>query len=265
MIDAFGRDIKYLRISVTDRCNLRCRYCMPPEGVGFIPHERIIGYEQIAAVARAAAELGFRKFRITGGEPLVRKDLPLLVSMLAAIPGGARIGMTTNGTLLAPVAEDLKRRGLSSVNISLDTLDPDRFADITRGGRLQDVLDGAAEAVAVGLPVKFNVVMMDERSERDLERIRRYAEGLGAAVQTIAQYRLDERKADAVEYDRPPRCASCDRLRLLANGTLRPCLHSSDGLPIDFGDIRGSLLAAVAAKPACGLSCRETAVSAIGG
>ena len=265
MYDLFGRNIRYLRISVTDRCNLRCVYCMPAEGVPSIPHERIVSYERIAAVASAAAKLGFDKFRLTGGEPLVRRDLPRLVSLLAAIPGNHTIAMTTNGTLLAPVAEDLRKRGLSSVNVSLDTLDPGRYRLLTRGGHLEDALAGIGAARKAGLPVKLNVVMLDERSREDLARIRSYAETVGAAVQTIARYRLDELKRDGGEYDRPPPCAACDRLRLLANGSLRPCLHGSDAVPIDFGDVEGSVRAAVSAKPACGLSCREPAVSAIGG
>ncbi|MFA6505816.1 MAG: radical SAM protein [Treponemataceae bacterium] len=265
MYDSFGREIRYLRISVTDRCNLRCVYCMPAEGVASIPHEKIISYERIVAVAAAAAKLGFVKFRITGGEPLVRKNLPHLVSLLSEIPGPHSIGMTTNGTLLAPVAHELKFRGLGSVNVSLDTLSPDRYAELTRGGRLREALEGIREARSAGLPVKLNVVMTDERSEDDLQKIRLYAEAVGAKVQTIARYRLDEKKEDGGSFDRPPPCASCDRLRLLADGTLRPCLHGSAGIPVDFADIEGSIAAAVNAKPACGLACRETAVCGIGG
>jgi cyclic pyranopterin phosphate synthase len=123
-------------------------------------------------VAAAAARLGFVKFRLTGGEPLVRRDLPLLVSLLAALPERPRIVMTTNGTLLAPVAAELKARGLASVNVSLDTLDPGRYRDITRGGRLSDALEGIAAARAAGLPVKLNVVMQDRRSGQDLAEIR---------------------------------------------------------------------------------------------
>ena len=252
MLDSFGRKIRYLRISVTDRCNLRCVYCMPAEGVPVLPHERILSYERIAEVAAAAAKLGFNKFRLTGGEPLVRKDLPSLVSLLAGIPERPIIAMT-----------------------SLDTLDPGRYRDLTRGGRLADALEGIKAARAAGLPVKFNVVIADgksadrksadDKSEDDLKYIRIYADAVGARVQTIAQYRLDETKEDGGEYDRPPPCASCDRLRLLADGTLRPCLHGSTGIPVDFDDVEGSLAAAVAAKPECGLSCRELAVSGIGG
>lgn len=264
MRDQYGREIRYLRVSVTDRCNLRCVYCMPPEGVPPLPHERILGYEAIAAVARAAAGLGFDKIRLTGGEPLVRRDLGELVSLLAEIPG-LSVHMTTNGTLLAPLAADLRARGLASVNISLDTLDGERYRELTRGGRLRDALDGIGAARQAGLPVKLNVVMSGEQSRQDLQNIRRYAAGIGAAVQTIARYRLDERKQDGGEFDRPPPCSRCDKLRLLADGSLRPCLHGEAAVPVDFSDLAGSIAAAARAKPACGQACREAAVSAIGG
>ncbi|PKL08437.1 MAG: radical SAM protein, partial [Spirochaetae bacterium HGW-Spirochaetae-7] len=159
MFDSFGRNIHYLRVSVTDRCNLRCTYCMPEEGVPFVPHERILSLEQIALVVGAAAGLGFDKVRLTGGEPLVRKGLPQLVSMISGIPGIVTIGMTTNGTLLAPVAAELRRRGLSSVNVSLDTLDPERYALVTRGGDVRDAVAGIRAARLAGFPVKLNVVV----------------------------------------------------------------------------------------------------------
>ena len=159
MLDSSGRRIHYLRVSVTDRCNLRCTYCMPEEGVPFVPHGRILTFEQIASVVSAAAGLGFDKIRLTGGEPLVRKGIADLVSMLAGIDGIRTLGMTTNGTLLAPVAADLARRGLSSVNVSLDSLDPERYALVTRGGKLQSALEGIRAARAAGLPVKLNIVV----------------------------------------------------------------------------------------------------------
>lgn len=264
MRDQFGREIRYLRISVTDRCNLRCVYCMPAEGVRTLPHDEIISYEGIAAVARAAAYLGFDKIRLTGGEPLVRRDLGELISLLAEIPG-LRVHMTTNGTLLAPLAADLRARGLASVNISLDTLDGGRYRELTRGGRLRDALDGIGAARQAGLPVKLNVVMTGEQSLQDLQNIRCYAAGIGAAVQTIARYRLDERKRDGGEFDRPPPCSRCDKLRLLSDGSLRPCLHGETAVPVDFSDLAGSIAAAVYAKPGCGQACKAAAVSAIGG
>ncbi len=265
MRDAAGRDIRYLRISVTDRCNLRCVYCMPPGGVPLLPHGAILSYERIAEVAAAAARLGFTKFRITGGEPLVRRDLPVLVSLLAAIPRPREIAMTTNGTLLAPVAAELASRGLGSVNVSLDTLNEGRYRELTRGGELERALEGIRAARAAGLPVKLNVVMDGAESEAELGAIREWAAGIGAEVQTIARYSLGRAKAEGGAYDRPPRCAACDRLRLLADGTLRPCLHASGGVPVDFGDIESSLRAAVAAKPLRGGIALESAVSMIGG
>jgi len=142
LIDHYGRRITYLRISVTDRCNLRCVYCMPPEGVSWMPHERIITFEEIAQVVREAAALGVRKVRLTGGEPLVRRGLPDLIRMIAAVPGIEDISLTTNGILLERMASELKEAGLHRLNVSLDTLKPDRYARITRGGSLDAVFRG---------------------------------------------------------------------------------------------------------------------------
>ncbi len=157
--DAYNRRINYLRLSVTDRCNFRCVYCLPPEGVPWRPHAEILRFEEIAAVVRAAAALGISKVRLTGGEPLVRAGIVELVAMLAAIPGLDDLSMTTNGALLARHAADLRRAGLRRVNVSLDTLDAGRFQRITRLGRLEDVLAGIAAAQEAGLlPVKLNTV-----------------------------------------------------------------------------------------------------------
>jgi len=160
-LDPFGRSINYLRISVTDRCNLRCIYCMPPEGVPQMSHSEILSYEEIQAVVQAAAELGINKIRLTGGEPLVRAELPKLIKMLSRIEGIQELSMTTNGTLLKNNALALRQAGLSRVNVSLDTLKPDRFRYITRLGRLKDVLEGISAAKEAGFdPVKINTVVM---------------------------------------------------------------------------------------------------------
>ena len=265
MFDSYGRNIHYLRVSVTDRCNLRCTYCMPEEGVPFVPHERILSFERITEVVQAAASLGFDKVRLTGGEPLVRKGLPELVSMISGIPGIATLGMTTNGTLLAPVAAELRRRGLSSVNVSLDTLDPVRFALITRGGDVSDAIAGVRAARAAGLPVKLNVVVACDGSQSDLASVQRFADAEGCSVQTIRQYRLDETKYDDERYERPSPCAMCDRIRLLATGELKPCLHGDAAIPVDRADIQGSIRACVELKPACGSHASTHLVSAIGG
>jgi len=158
---SFERPINYLRVSVTDRCNLRCVYCMPPAGIGLLSHGEILTYEEIALVARLSAELGINKIRLTGGEPLARAGLPELVAMLAGIGMIDDISLTSNGVLLKEHASQLKKAGLKRVNISLDTLDPDRFERITRRRNLEDVLEGIEAASEYGLtPVKINMVVM---------------------------------------------------------------------------------------------------------
>ena len=160
-LDPFGRSINYLRISVTDRCNLRCIYCMPPEGVPQMSHSEILSYEEIRAVVQAAAELGISRVRLTGGEPLVRAELPELVKMLSRIEGIQELSLTTNGILLKNYALELKQAGLSRVNVSLDTLKANRFQHITRLGKLKDVLEGIEAAKEAGFqPVKINTVVM---------------------------------------------------------------------------------------------------------
>ncbi len=159
--DQYGRQITYLRISVTDRCNFRCVYCMPAEGVPWQSHAAIMQYEEIAEVVRVAASQGINEVRLTGGEPLVRKDLPELVSLISAIPGINDISLTTNGILLDKMAAPLAAAGLKRVNISLDTLDPQKFTRITRGGSLSRFWDGLHAAQTAGLhPIKLNVVAM---------------------------------------------------------------------------------------------------------
>lgn len=161
LVDRFGRSITYLRVSVTDRCNLRCVYCMPPEGIVRQAHESIMRYEEIAAVVRVAAEAGIRKVRITGGEPLVRAGLPGLVRMIAAVPGIEDISLTTNGLLLERMAGELKDAGLTRINVSLDTLNPEKFTRITRGGKFETTWRGLEAAERLGLnPIKINVVAM---------------------------------------------------------------------------------------------------------
>ena len=159
MRDSFGRNIDYLRISVTDRCNLRCIYCMPEEGVKSMDPDAILRGHEIVAIARIAAECGVKHIRLTGGEPLVRKGMVANVRDIAAIPGIEDISLTTNGVLLPKYAKALKEAGLNRVNISLDTLDPDKFTFVTRVGKLQTTLDGIEAAFEAGLePVKVNAV-----------------------------------------------------------------------------------------------------------
>ena len=167
--DGFGRVHDDLRISVTDRCNLRCAYCMPEEPV-WLPRASLLRYEEIDRLARIAAGLGVRRLRLTGGEPLVRRDLPDLVCRLASIPGIDDLSLTTNGLLLEGVARELRAAGLGRINVSLDTLDPARFAQMTRRPALARVLAGIAAAAAAGFrPIKVNTVVLRGLNDDEIE------------------------------------------------------------------------------------------------
>jgi len=265
MRDAYGREITYLRISVTDRCNLRCRYCMPEEGIKLLLHDDILSFERIEEIARAAVRLGITKIRLTGGEPLARRGIVDLVARLGSIPGLPMLAMTTNGTMLAPIAAALASSGLGSVNISLDTLDPERYRYITRRGNIGDALEGIAAAIGAGLAVKINMVVMEDTSEAEIIAMRDFARSRGVGFQTISRYSLQEMKKDGDEFDRPPPCSSCNRIRLMANGVLRSCLHSDIDVNVDFSDIEGSIRAAILGKPAHGAMSSTLSVGQIGG
>lgn len=161
MRDLYGRRINYLRLSVTDRCNMRCFYCMPAEGVEKTGHDAVLSFEELQLIAETAVGLGIEKIRITGGEPLVRAGITGFLGRLAAIPGLRHLALTTNGLLLAQMADELRRAGVQRLNVSLDSLKPDTFQEITRGGDLSRVLDGLDAAEAAGFPPpKINVVIM---------------------------------------------------------------------------------------------------------
>lgn len=160
LIDSYGRKINYLRLSVTDRCNLRCQYCMPVEGISKLRHQDVLTYEEIITLAKACVDLGIEKVRITGGEPLVRSGIIDLLKSLSQIPGLRQLVLTTNGILLEEMAEDLYRAGVQRLNISLDSLRPERFKEITRCGNLDRVLAGVKAADEIGFPIKINIVAM---------------------------------------------------------------------------------------------------------
>ena len=192
MLDAFNRNIDYLRISVTDRCNLRCTYCMPAEGINLMPHESILTLEQIAKVVQTGAtRFGIRKIRLTGGEPLVRKGIVDLVRMIADIEQIEEVSMTTNGTLLPQFAADLKKAGLKRVNISLDTLSPEKYKTITRGGNIQEVIEGIKAAKLAGLtPIKINVVKLDSQFNHEIEDLKAFCIEENLKIQYIRQIRI---------------------------------------------------------------------------
>lgn len=158
MIDEFGRTIDYLRISVTDRCNLRCQYCMPAQGVEFIPHDEILSYDEILTLCKIFAELGVQKIKITGGEPLVRKDICSLIGAVKQMDGIKSVTVTTNGVLLKQYAKELSDSGVDGINVSLDTLNRENFKRITRGDYLDLVLAGMREAMSYQIPIKINCV-----------------------------------------------------------------------------------------------------------
>jgi len=276
--DSFQRPINYLRISVTDRCNLRCVYCMPEEGVSLMAHADILSYEEIYKVVGAAAEMGIDKVRLTGGEPLVRAGVPELVRLIAGIDTINDIALTTNGILLSSYAAELKDAGLHRVNISLDTLKPDRFRRITRCGELQNTLEGIEAAHAAGLdPVKINMVVMAGINDDEIpdfagktvnegwhvrfiehmpvtdeaplsprlvsvSKIRRAIESLGklepcqvkAGNGPARYFRLPD-ATGTIGFITPITehfCYQCNRLRLTADGKLRPCLLSEEEIDI---------------------------------
>lgn len=172
MKDSFGREINYLRISLTDRCNLRCRYCMPEQGVSKFLHEEMLTLEEIYEIAKAFVDLGVNKLRFTGGEPLARKGIVDLISNVSKLKGVKDLAMTTNGILLKDYAKKLKEAGLNRVNVSLDTLDEEKYKFITRGGKLKDVLESIDEARRVGLtPIKINTVLIGGFNDDEIESL----------------------------------------------------------------------------------------------
>lgn len=169
MFDSYARNIDYLRVSVTNRCNLRCKYCMPEEGVDDLGHTGILTLEEIAHLVRIGAQVGIRKVRLTGGEPLVRKNISRLIAEIADIPQISDIAITTNGMLFADMAEELQAAGLTRVNFSLDSLDADRFRNITRRGNLRDVVRAITKAMELGIkPIKINTVVMKGINDQEI-------------------------------------------------------------------------------------------------
>ena len=271
MKDQFEREISYLRVSITDLCNLRCRYCMP-DGVCKRRHEDILSFEEIAEIVTAAAELGVRKVRVTGGEPLVCRGCPELCRMIAQVPGIREIDLTTNGVLLERYAQALKDAGVTRVNVSIDSLDPDKYRDITGGGDLYAALAGVRAAQKAGLmPVKLNTVLiggfndgeipdfveLTRRSPLELRFIElmpmggRFGKEAYLPGDTVLErvpelapipddggvarlYRLPDGQGRVGLISPLSRhfCASCNRLRLTSEGNLKPCLHSNREIPV---------------------------------
>ncbi len=276
MKDELGRNINYLRISVTDRCNLRCQYCMPEEGIHKKLHDELLTLEEIYQIVEAATALGVNKIRITGGEPLVRRGLTDLIKKISGLEEIKDIAMTTNGILLKDYAKSLKEAGLNRVNISLDSLDEQKYREITRGGSLKDVLEGIEVSKEEGLfPIKLNVVLVGGFNDNEIldfakltmkEEIHvRFIElmPIGQAASwakrnfisndfvkeqlgEIISVKGNDPSSPARYYKLPGAkgeiglinpissqfCMYCNRIRLTADGKLKPCLHSDKEIDI---------------------------------
>jgi cyclic pyranopterin phosphate synthase len=239
---------------------------MPSEGIHLIPHEDILRFEEIEDVVKVAVEMGITKVRITGGEPLVRKGIILLVRMIAGIEGIQDLGMTTNGILLEFYAESLVKAGLHRINISLDTMDPERYRQITRGGDLKMVLQGAMAAKKAGLsPVKINCVVNRSSDEPDARAVFRFCRDHGFEARFIHEMNLENGTFTIVENGHGGDCGTCNRLRLTANGNVKPCLFSNQGYNIRKLGIRTALQMALGEKPEKGSMNTKERFRSIGG
>ncbi len=296
MVDTYGREIYYLRLSVTDLCNLRCRYCMPEDGICKKSHTEMLTEDEMITAVRAAASLGIRKLRLTGGEPLVKKNILSICERSAAIEGISEVCMTTNGVLLPQMAKKLRAAGVDRLNISLDTLNPDKYAYITRIGTLEQAVRGIEAALEAGFAhLKINAVLIGGFNDDEIpalaELSRRYpadvrfielmpmteSEEFGkqayvpdsAVLAALPELTQTEQNDGVAQLYRLPNaqgciglisavsshfCAACNRLRLTADGKLKPCLHSRQEYAIkglDFDAMRQEMERAVLAKPAC--------------
>lgn len=274
MKDQYGREISYLRLSVTELCNLRCRYCMPEEGVCKKPHESMLTEDEMIAAVEAAAALGITKVRITGGEPLVKPNIVSICARTAHVEGIREVCLTTNGVRLPHLAKGLRAAGVSRINFSLDTLDPEKYAHITRTGRLEDALAGFHAALDAGFEkIKINAVLIGGFNDDEIEPLAALTQKYPVDVRFIelmpmldggafsaeafipctavlahlpgAQpvaadggvarlYRLPGAKGNIglISPVSDHFCASCNRIRLTADGKLKPCLHSADEIPL---------------------------------
>lgn len=250
MFDRFNRRINYLRVSVTDRCNLRCIYCMPEEGVSLLQHDDILRFEEIIEVVKVAVGMGITKIRITGGEPLVRKGIVGLVKEIAGIHGISDFGLTTNGILLEEFASQLAEAGLHRINVSLDTLNPSRFAVLTRGGDVNRVIRGIHAAKTTGLnPIKINCVVRNSSGEPDALAVKQFCAEFGLEARFIHEMNLADGRFTIVENGHGGDCLHCNRLRLTANGMIRPCLFNDSEFSIRELGISRALERAVECKP----------------
>jgi cyclic pyranopterin phosphate synthase len=263
--DSFGRTHDNLRISVTDRCNIRCFYCMPEDGVQFVNRREILDFEEIERFVRIAVGLGVTKLRVTGGEPLLRRDLPLLIERLASIPGVRDLALTTNGVLLTEFARPLHDAGLRRINVHIDTLDRDRFRKITRRDDLDRVLAGLDECARLGYRVKLNAVAVKNLVEPDIVPLARYARDRGFEVRYIEFMPLDAQNL----WDRGKVLLADDMIAMLSR-EIAPLIPIPDPDPrapateYDFADGGGRIgFIASVSRPFC-LNCNRLRLTADG-
>jgi len=230
IVDQYGRTFTYLRVSVTDLCNLRCVYCMPDEGMKWLPRDEILSFEEIVTVIEAAAAVGVYKIRLTGGEPLVRSDIATLTRMVAAVPGITDLALTTNGTRLAPLAADLASAGLKRINISLDTMDPAKFKAIARRHELHEVLEGIAAAQRSGLqPIKINMVVLGGLNDDEAPAFAAMSLDQDLDVRFIEYMPLEEAKGCAM---------GSGNFNFIPNSTTKARIEERFGalIPLETGD-----------------------------
>lgn len=266
MYDHFNRKINYLRISVTDRCNLRCTYCMPAKGIKLLKHSDILSFEEIVEVVKVSTPLGITKIRLTGGEPLVRKGIVELVRMISQIKGVEDLSMTTNGVLLDQFAENLASAGLKRINISLDTVDSFKFEEITKHNVLNKVLKGIEAAKKAGLfPLKINCVLLKKEDIQYAQKVEKFARENGLQVRFIHQMNLKTGEFSLVEGGDGGNCKKCNRIRLTSNGLIKPCLFSDFGYDIRKTGIENAINLAIGNKPESGTYNKSEEFYELGG
>lgn len=266
MLDPFNRKISYLRISVTDRCDLRCTYCMPEEGVEWISHKQILSFEEIVDVVQVAVGLGVEKIRLTGGEPLVRRGIVDLVKMIAETKGVKDLAMTTNGQQLEKYASDLANAGLKRVNVSLDTINAEKYSQLTRGGDIAKVFNGLTAAHDAGLtPIKVNCVVTDQTTEQDKLELKTFCKENNYRLRFIRQMSLEDGSFYPVEGGEGGICSICNRIRLTATGDVKPCLFSDYGYNVREYGAENAIKMAVGMKPSKGQKNMKNQFYNIGG
>lgn len=272
MLDSFGRQISYMRISVTDRCNFRCRYCMGEKGVKSLSHNEILSFEEIIKIAKISSKLGIKKIRLTGGEPLVRRGFVNLCREIKKIKGIDEVAITTNGYLFSDFAEDIKEAGISRINFSLDTLDDEKFSFITGGAEFFKVKNAIIKALELGFKVKINTVLIGGFNDDEIGDFAELTKNNDIEVRFIELMKIGETSSwekkrfipNTIVLDKIPGlkfssienvtrkyvleghlgkiglispisscfCSSCNRIRITSDGRLKPCLHSEEEIKL---------------------------------